>query len=227
MAPRPKPERKSIFTEAYWRRPEPKDMGDPNPDMIAQAVGFALSKWEETDQAMALLFMLMTECPTAQSYNAVRRAYGSIESNSGRRGAVEAAAEVYFGPYWANKYVKASLTDITTVVGLASKRRDDIAHGIIWGKIILDGKNYRSFLMPPEYNTGRTHAFWPDTPDPLRLMRAKYRYTASDIAACQNKFRDLRNEIIEYTQLIKREDGRFPALEMALEPLMDRDGKKK
>ena len=35
----------------------------------------------------------------------IDRAYGAIESNSGRRKAVEAVAEVFFGNYWDEKPV--------------------------------------------------------------------------------------------------------------------------
>src|SRR5262249_32790985 len=140
---------------------------------------------------------------------------------------VLAVAEIYFGAYWENKFVRQSLQDVINAMGRASKRRDDIAHGIIWGGIKIEHMDYGSFLMPPEYNTGRTFAFMPDTPDPLRLMRAKYRYTAANIENWGSKFIELRDAIIDYFKAIKREDGRFPVLEARLEPLMDRGEKKR
>lgn len=227
MAPRPKPQKNPLFTEQYWAREPPSKKGDPDPNIIAQAVGHALSRWEQADWALADLFLLMSECMGTNSYNAVRRAYGSIESNSGRRNAVLAAAEIYFGAYWENKFVKQSLQDIINAVGWASRRRDDIAHGIIWGNIVVDHVSYGAFLFPPEYNTGRTLAFMADTPDPLRFMRTKYRYTAANIAKWGSKFTKLRDAIIDYFKAIKREDGRFPVLEARLEPLMDRAEKKR
>lgn len=222
MATRSKPEKNPLFTVQYWDRQTASEKGDPNGDMIAQAVGYALSESELADQALSELFVTMTECTTSVTYNVVRRAYGSIESNSGRRNAIMAAAEVYFGAYWDNKFVRQFLVDIINAVQWASRRRDDIAHGIIWAGIKIDNVDYGSFLMPPEYNTGRTFAFMADTPDPLRLMRAKYRYTANNIQEWRSKFAGLREAIWSYTLTIKREEGRFPALEALLEPLMDR-----
>lgn len=220
MASRPKPEKPAIFTEAYWKRPVPREKGDASPDVTAQMVGHTLSKWELADQALSHLFIALCDCTSAASLQAIRRAYGSIESNSGRRNAVAAAAEPYFGPYWDNKFVKQSLMDIINAVQWAAKRRDDIAHGIIWN-ITIDNVHYGAFLMPPEYNTGRSHLFIENSSDPLQFMRAKYRYTADDIGELFSKFGLLGKAITDYQQMIKREDGRFPALEAAIEPLMD------
>jgi hypothetical protein len=138
MATRSKPEKNPLFTVQYWDRQTASEKGDPNGDMIAQAVGYALSESELADQALSELFVTMTECTTSVTYNVVRRAYGSIESNSGRRNAIMAAAEVYFGAYWDNKFVRQFLVDIINAVQWASRRRDDIAHGIIWAGIKID-----------------------------------------------------------------------------------------
>lgn len=107
--------------------------------MIYQAVGHALTMWELTDQALANIFIAMTSCDSMPSYLAVKRAYGSIHGNAGRRAAVEAAAEVHFSPYWDNKEVWQSVTNIVNAIQWASKRRDDIAHGVTWGgsKLII------------------------------------------------------------------------------------------
>ena len=227
MAPRPKPEKNPVFTERFWDRPIPQDRGDASGDLIAQAVGYALSHWEQADQALADLFVRVTEISGPITISAVRRAYGSIESNTGRRNAVLAAGEIYFGAYWNNKHIKQSLVDIINAVQWGSKRRDDIAHGIIWGLITVAGVGYGAFLMPPEYNTGRTHASVVDEPDPLRFTKTKYRYTSKDIWSVAEKFMILRKTINDYNNLIRREDGRFPALEAALESVMDATGKKK
>jgi hypothetical protein len=139
---------------------------------------------------------------------------------------VMAAAEVYFGNYWDSKRVRQSLTDIINAVQWASKRRDDIAHGTIIGRIVIDGESYGGFLVPPEYNTGRTFAFMGDDADPLRFIRAKYRYTASNIMEWQSKFGLLREAIWDYTIKIKRQDGRLPFADALLASPADKDEKK-
>jgi hypothetical protein len=209
MAPHPKPEKEPLFTERYWDRQTPSERGDPNGDIIAQAVGYALSSWESADQALAHLFIQLTECTTTNTFSAIRRAYGSIESNSGRRNAVTAAAEVYFGQHWQDKLVRQPFTDIINAVQWASKRRDDVAHGVIFSSITVDDTHYGAFLLPPEYNTGRTFAYIGDSADPLRIMRAKYRYTSANIREWQSKFSELAEAILIYTASLRGEEGRF------------------
>jgi len=170
-------------------------------------VGSALSQWEMADQALALLFGVFANCRDSTSHAAVSRAYGSIESNTGRRKAVEAAAEVYFSSWWDNKAVRQSVTDIINAVMWASRRRDDIAHGIAVG-ISIDHKNFGFFHMPPEYNTGRTHLGFGPEGDPLRTVRARYRYTAEDINLLEGKFRELWDELTKYwLEVTRRDDG--------------------
>src|ERR1700682_4993843 len=99
--------KKPIFTEQYWKRPNPREKGDPSADLIALSVGHALSSWERADQELAQLFLILVGPPAdAMAYTAIRRAYGAIEGNAGRREAVKAAAEVYFSRYWEKKPVR-------------------------------------------------------------------------------------------------------------------------
>ena len=96
-----------------------------------------------------------------------------------------------------------------TAVQLAAKRRDDIAHGVVEGYTI-DGVHIGAFLMPPEYNTGRTTAFITDLQDPLSFKRAKYRYTADDIKEITSKFRELERAIWDLFVLMRKDtDGRI------------------
>src|SRR5882672_10154588 len=150
-----------IFTKKpYWDRPASRKQGDPSGTLIFQAVGQALSSWERADQELATLFWILTGCSEdAVASTAIKRAYGSIESNVGRRKAVLAVAEVHFRKYWHIKAVFHSINQILEAMSFASHRRDDIAHGIVQDGIVINGHNHGAFLMPPEYNTGRTHAF--------------------------------------------------------------------
>src|SRR5947208_13024631 len=134
MAPNPKPEKPPIFTEQFWKRPDPQPKGADSADSLYEAVGRALSQWEGVDQELANLFIEFTCEPATgeMTKHAIRRAYGSIISTAGRREAIRVAAEVYF-PTWIreNETEKASLTDILNAAGWAAKLRDDIAHGVV------------------------------------------------------------------------------------------------
>jgi hypothetical protein len=233
MAHQPKISKNPLFSEAYWSRPDPRDQGDLRAEPIYQAVGVALSEWEKADQQLAHLFLVLTEA-TGRAFIAVRRAYGSIESNTGRRNAVLAAAEVFFGHYWNEQPIKNSLTSVVQCVGWASKRRDDIAHGVVVvhkdifkGLAVIDpGDDRGAFLMPPEYNTGRINARFTESSDdhPLWFMRAKYRFTSEDILSMASKFTELQDVIRAYTLSIIKKDEAIP-LVLTLFPVDDKGGK--
>lgn len=211
------PLRNPILNESYWRRPEARKHGDRSSPALYQAVGRALSNWERADQEMASLFMVLVGCDDPVTSTAVRRAYGSIESNVGRRNAILAAAEIYFRKHWHIKSIRTSIVEVLEGVSFASKRRDDIAHGIVIDGIRVDGADYGVFLMPPEYNTGRTHAFI-DLNDPLGFMRARYRYVADDIESISKKFEKLREVIRNYLlSCCPRNDGSIPLVEYLLQ----------
>jgi hypothetical protein len=206
--------KKPIFTSEYWERPTPRSKGAQDADAIYRAVGWALSNWEKADQELAGLFSVLTNCTDEPiSATTIRRAYGAIESNSGRRKAVEAVAEVFFGNYWDEPLIRQSVTDIITAVQRASRLRDDIAHGIVWEDIVIGEQDYGAFHMPPQYNTGRTHAFRQDDGD-LGLLRAKYRYTDEDILTFGKKFVELRDTLRTYLiSIIPKQDGTVPLIE--------------
>jgi hypothetical protein len=132
-----------------------------------------------------LIFPSLIE--TANS--AAARAYGAVESNSGRRKVILAAAEVFFGKDWEG-VVKKAFTRLIDAVEWAASRRDDIAHGIVtrWN---VDAVDRGYFHTPPRYNTGRTHAFIDvervET-DRLATTQAKYLYTSEDINGIGEKF---------------------------------------
>jgi hypothetical protein len=193
--------------------------------LIYQAVGRALSSWEQADQQLAMLFMVLTGCDDPVVSTAIRRAYGSIESNVGRRKAVRAVAEIHFRKYWEVKSVSNSIDHMLEAIAFASRRRDDIAHGIVIDGIVVNGDNHGAFLMPPEYNTGRTDAFWTDRDDPLGFMHAQYRYVANDVTVLAAKFNKLEEAIRDYMLGCIAVDGKIPVVEYLLQ-YEEKDGKK-
>jgi hypothetical protein len=198
------PSKYPVFEKAYWDRPPSRMKGDAEPSPIYTAIGCASSSWERAEQALADLFVVLASAHhAAATYNAVRRAYGSIHGNAGRRVAVRAAAETYFSPYWENKAVRQPLIDVINAFEWASPRRDDIVHGIVWGNITVDRDPYGSFLMPPEYNTGRTFASIEEE-GALGFLRAHYRYIGEDINKFASKFMELQRAVVEYTSSVAK-----------------------
>lgn len=209
-----KPQKPEIFTPQYWERPDPPPKGDAEARTLYQAVGEALSQWEMVDQGLADLFLVFTCEPSTGEItrHAVRRAYGSIISTAGRREAIRVAADVYFGaPDKKALEIQRGLNDVLKAAELAAKLRDDIAHGIGIvdlevvtsrnGKVVKE-EQFGSFLMPPEYNTGRTHTHIIDHEHPSSAYRARYCYNSSDIERIKLKFWELKSIITRYVEVM-------------------------
>jgi hypothetical protein len=193
------------FTDKYWDRPPSRDKGDSDSDPIHWATGYALSQWENMEEGLGYMFGIITETSPSES---VARAYGSIESNSGRRKALLAAAEAYLGDAWNKKTVRKKFTDVINAVEWASKRRDDIAHGIVRGYVV-GTKDFGFFLTPPNYNTGRTTKR-PSVDNFGFFSTAKYRYTRDDIKSLADKFLGLHFLVTDLANRLRKEAGVIP-----------------
>ena len=104
--------------------------------------------------------------------------------------------------------LQQSVAEIIDAAEWAAERRDDIAHGIAWQSISVDGRDVGSFLMPPEYRCDGAPPPMPDADDPSGFARARYRYTSADIRSFAAKFRDLQHVISVCRRKIFRASGR-------------------
>lgn len=210
-----KPKNKPIFTERFWDRPEPKPKGSDTPDQIFAAVGVALSQWELVDEQLANLFIAFTCEPNTGAYtrHAVGRSYGSIISTAGRRTAIAAAGEVYF-PTWMreNEAEKDGLKHVLNAARWAAKLRDDVAHGVCHenievvtstNDIVTKEEKFGSYLMPPEYNTGRTYTYDRKYNHLMDAWKAQYCYNHDDLKEINAKFIELIVAIHEYRILLE------------------------
>jgi hypothetical protein len=204
------PDQVAVCTRDHWQRPANQNQGDATGEVVFTAVGQALSAWEAMEEEIARMFVTLVGGDMS-SANPIRRAFGRVESSGTRRNMIFAAAEAYFGRHWDDRNVRLSFGRVLEAVSWASKRRDDVAHGIVKG-ITLDGTRYGWFLFPANYNTERTRAFWTnDESDPLYFTFTDFRYTSADIRAFAEKFRGLQDVLFQQTGLIsKREDGSIP-----------------
>jgi hypothetical protein len=200
--------RPRLFDKAYWDRPEfdPEKPGDNRAEEIFQAVGESLSMWEGAECQLAAMYMMLCDVKTPASMGAVNRAFGSIESSAGRRKALLAAAEMYFGSDWdaASKYFLALLEAFSS----ASSRRDEFAHGMAHG-ITINNVFKGVFLFPAQYNTQRTHAHFTMSSNDIRaVVRAKYCYTSDQIRSISARFGELMHEVTEYFFQLRKVNGR-------------------
>lgn len=208
---------KPLFPGDFWDRPKvPADTGAKRHTDVFKAVGYALTNWELAEEQMQTLFLVLSEVNSPASYLTVKRAYGSIISNSSRRTAIESVAEVYCGEHWENPVVKKPFDDVIQNIGKASKRRDDIAHGkVVRYTTISSGVRIERgvFLFPPDYNSERTHAFlkqqawvpgkdmWPSS------HQGKFHFTDSEIEEYAKRFLSLKDAIWSLTTQLMKRDG--------------------
>jgi hypothetical protein len=192
-----------ILVKRYWDRPIPREHGDPDSKPIFHAVGYSLTQWEDADQALIALFQELNRTGRSiESRYTMSRSYSSIESHRAQRIVLAATAEVYFSHHSERQDLRHSVAEIVSAAEWAADRRDDIAHGIAWQSISVDGRDVGSFLMPPEYRCEPAPPPVPDAEDPFGFVRAQYRYTSADILSFAAKFGDLRDVIWDCTSKI-------------------------
>jgi hypothetical protein len=222
-----KSQKAPILTIAYWDRPQPRDQGDAERAQIYQAIGAALNAWERLEETLALLCTVFSDTHDTKAHHAISEIFGSIESSSGRRKALERMALIYFHPHHEDSRLTKPLKDLLDAVSHASRRRDDIAHGVTTEFLHfqtggISHGNRGSFLVPASYNSGRNapklHLFHKlATPQETTIgfdefLRGAYRYTSEEIKTFEEKFRLLQMEVINYCGSITKVDGKISAI---------------
>ena len=199
---------REVFAKTRWDRPtlDTGGRGDADANAIFHSVGLALTTWENAECALATLFQILSNVRTPDAHQAVLRAFGSVESSAGRRRALEAAAEIYFGQYWSDPIVRKPFKNLMSAFEKASARRDDFAHGMAYS-VIVDGEDKGAFLFPSNYNTGRTHAWMTTGDDPFAFIKAKYRYTSAEILGYADGFDKLWQAVGQYIEDVRIING--------------------
>jgi hypothetical protein len=169
-----------------WDIPYAKQLkvGDPNPVVIFQAVGKALSSWEGLVADLTSIFAVLTATDEPWSLNPAVRALGSVQGAAMKSEMVQQAAEALFHNFERQLSVDCDLIR-EEMKGLLreyngwSGRRNDIAHGYVTETKMPDYANddqpiISTFLLMPSHRTSRK---WPMDWEPA------YKYLASEIDA--------------------------------------------
>lgn len=163
-----------------WAVPPLCTVGDEDIDLLYASVGRSLTRWEQLEANLSLMFAYIIE-PKEGSEEA-RRAYGSIATFRGRAEMLLAAAAVRFaadtGPVHG---------DIKSLVNLltsrASARRNEIAHGVVQYTDPAGTRRY--LLVPPWYATAKRRL--PNSPT--------YAYDAATVNRFGKQFEDLMPKV--------------------------------
>jgi len=153
-----------------WDIPPFAGHGDKTPDQTYEAVGRALSSWEELEVSLSYLYGVFTEkgLPPFESH----AEYGKPLIFSARADGLERMAARYFVRH-PNQQREAEFARLICDVGRFSARRNDIAHGIVRPVVVGPPisvpdndpseapwlrMNYEYCLLPPTYSDRRFHA---------------------------------------------------------------------
>ena len=147
----------------YWERGSKSMAGDPFASVIQLGVGHALTNWEHLENSVAVLFSLFTESGSI----AAIRAYGTIIGARARHAAVSEAMDVFFDirkqQHKKDRSIYDTLVSHKNAATIllanylsASKRRNDIAHGVCWELSVVKSDTRSWFLVPPTYNSAHS-----------------------------------------------------------------------
>jgi len=201
-----KPNKEKLFPSDFWNRTEPSIIGDSDPNDTFAAVGRALTSWEMIEEELASLCVIFSGlAEDANNNKAISRLFGAIDSSGSRRNALREAGEVYFWHHDKDNVMMNKLEDLLENVSNASRRRDDIAHGVVAG-FTTAKKDIGCLLIPSRYKSDRNKAFVPpvskiyidDTEFPFNTLPGNYRYNMSDINNISNRFYLLSQAILNF-----------------------------
>lgn len=176
-----------------------KDIGSNSREQIFLCVGRALTQWEIIESILGFLFSHLVE---SQS-NAAQRAYGTISNTSGRRTAIENAAEIFHDRHY--KFPIGELKLLMAHYGKAASYRNRIAHGLATEHTDEKGISKGVFLVPSffssKHRSAQTYEFWKkveEAENDFDVFGYSYRYTHEDIDFFNSKFEELSKMINQF-----------------------------
>jgi hypothetical protein len=189
---------------AYDRPPFP-EKGDWSESALYESIGRALSGWETFERSFAMLFQAFLS-PSLYHMPAWR-AYGSVVTFRGRADMVAAAAEAYFLESPATAETPRQKSDSNTLIKRArefSKRRNDIAHGLVGAYSSPSGPVRGLALMPADYSANKQQ--FRDDLGPKAHLSTKptYAYTSVEINFFAKEFFALSKPTYQLGQEIHR-----------------------
>lgn len=190
--------------DEMWPNPilEFKVIGSKTREEVFLSVGRALSQWEIIESKMGFLFAHLVESESM----AAQRAYGSISNTSGRKTAIENAAEIFHDRHY--KFPIDKLNLLTNHYGKAAAYRNRIAHGLAVEH--TDEKGTRGIFLVPSFFSAKnreaqTYDFWKkatETEDEFYVHGYSYRYTHEDIDFLNSKFEVLSEMLGKFVGLL-------------------------
>jgi hypothetical protein len=186
-----------------WDVRDPSPLGDSDENQIFNAVGRALTEWEQVENACARLFALLVSANQRRTYHAPAvRAFGCINSTKTKAEMLRVAAVPYFARRKSKAQFAAQFKKVVGEYTNFSSRRNDIAHGLL-SRVFITGKRTSKgerrgaiglYLLPSFYNSKK-----------FKEEKFSYQYTSSDLIHYQQEFTKLSLRI---GGLVERMEGK-------------------
>lgn len=145
-------------------------IGNPVAKDIYTSVGYALTQWELSEASLGSLFTAFVK-PTGGNHLAYR-AFGAVLVSGSRREMILEAAEVYF-TFFSNEALLKRIDKLMDIYSDASRRRDEIAHGVVMSEPLMPDRPPVYFLIPSFYASRKL--------DVLPPFRSKYRFSSKEL----------------------------------------------
>jgi len=213
----------AVLDEGFWTRPKPDPArrGDAEQKAIFCAVGEALSEWEGVEEKLGRLFTVLARATRGDAELIVFRAFGAIETTTGRLNALRSAAEMYFHVHWERSEITREFNRLGDAIVRASHRRNEIAHGktkifrgfthvgVNGSGPLYDDKGI--FLVPAAYKVMHNDFVMNiDVDNPRALFQTRYFFTSADIHVFADKFKQLAAAVKDYTSSIAPHENGLP-----------------
>lgn len=184
-----------------------KDKGSESRDLIFRSVGSVCTTWEIIEINLGLIFSRLAESHS----DAAQRAYGTISNTSGRKAALEQAAEIYYDRHPSFPMQKFNL--LLTHYVKAASYRNKIIHGVVSEFTAEEEVSNGCFLVPSffasSFRSAKTTEFWKrakESNDKYYIHGNAYRYTHEDINLIESKFQQLIEHLSTFVgKLIENE----------------------
>lgn len=174
-----------------WDIRDPSPFGDLEEDALFNAVGRALTVWEEVEAECARLFGVLVSSRQRRTHRAPAvRAFGSIVAARSRSAMLRLAAESYFATRHAKRRMQKQFEDLLREYEQYVDRRNEIAHGAvkrIFTKNTAKKPRYMGiFLIPSLYN-----------PKKFKKGEFTYQYVSGDLVHYRQEFSKLALRIAD------------------------------
>ena len=175
------------------------DEGDAISDPLFNAVGRALSNWQNIENQLANLFTLFVGADiSAEAPGSAVGAYGAIVGFKNRLSMVDAASDAYFRARPTGEGRK-QWKDLRNLLSAFSQRRNDIAHGAVERE--LDARPEVAvrgfFLFPGLYGSKK---------NPMGQPPA-YKLTAAQVRQFADQFAELKQDVHNYRFMLQTKAG--------------------